>query len=99
MRTLTRRGTSRCLARLMRASQRINMERQILHLPVISSVNKTKNHVGSSSQNFHTKVEAIWDDVRLISKQTWSTTDGLTMTGKLAVEIDEFLKREMTRFR
>jgi hypothetical protein len=44
-------------------------------------------------------VEAIWDDVRLISKETWSTTDGLTMTGKLAVEIDEFLKREMTRFR
>ena len=31
--------------------------------------------------------------------ETWSTTDGLTVTGKLAVKIDDFLKCEMTRFR
>ncbi|EFX89977.1 hypothetical protein DAPPUDRAFT_232236 [Daphnia pulex] len=36
-------------------------------------------------------MEAIWDDVWLISKETWSTTDGLTMTAvaKLSSPVQE----------
>lgn len=65
------------------------------------SLSVTKqNHVGKFA-NFHTKGRR-----KVFGwfygggfKETWSTADGLTMTGKLAVKIDDFLKREMTRFR